>query len=87
MNILPFVVVADALPAAPVVLLAGEAALAVALVGAVLPGALPVLGWLLTLLIVAFGFGVFAVVAMVRWSARDTQQLRAAEGAGEAVAT
>ena len=54
--------------------------LALGLIGAVLLGLIPLLGWLVTLLITTFGFGVFAVVTMVRWSARDAQRIRAAEG-------
>jgi len=49
--------------------------LAIALVAAGLLGMIPVLGWLLTLLIVIFGFGVASVVIMVRWTARDVGRL------------
>jgi hypothetical protein len=53
--------------------------LGLALIGAVLLGMIPVLGWLITLLITAFGFGAFAVVTMVRWSATDAPRMRAAD--------
>jgi hypothetical protein len=55
------------------------AVLAVALLAAALLGMIPVLGWLITLTIIAFGFGVIAVVTMVRWSAGDATRLRAAD--------
>jgi hypothetical protein len=54
--------------------------LALALVAAVLLGAIPVLGWLITLLVTAFGFGAFAVVTMARWSAKDAPRIQTAEG-------
>ena len=54
-------------------------ALALGLVGAVLLGIIPVLGWLITLAIMSFGFGVFALVTMVRWSDKDAQRIRAVE--------
>lgn len=53
------------------------ATLAVSLVAAVLLGMVPVLGWLITLLILTYGFGAVAVVTMVRWSARDAARLDA----------
>lgn len=43
--------------------------LAVSLVAAFLLGLLPVLGWLITLLLLVFGFGAVTVVAMRRWTA------------------
>jgi cytoskeletal protein CcmA (bactofilin family) len=54
--------------------------LALALIAAVLLGAIPVLGWLITLLVTAFGFGAFALVTMVRWSAKDAPRIQTAEG-------
>lgn len=48
------------------------------LVAATLVGAIPVIGWLLTLIVTIFGFGAFTVVTMARWSERDAQRLRAA---------
>ncbi len=53
--------------------------LALALIGAVLLGAIPVLGWLITLLVTMFGFGAFAVVTMVRWSAKDAPRIEVAQ--------
>jgi hypothetical protein len=51
--------------------------LAVSLVVALLLGMIPVIGWLLGLVIATFGFGVFAIVTMVRWSAGDAARLAA----------
>lgn len=42
-------------------------------------GMIPVVGWLLTLLLLVFGFGTFGVVTMVRWSRKDVARLAAAE--------
>lgn len=53
--------------------------LAAGLVAAALLGMIPVLGWLITLAIDTFGFGVFAVVTMVHWSAKDAERIRRAE--------
>ncbi len=55
--------------------------LAIGLVGAILLGMIPVLGWLITLAIVIYGFGAFTVVTMVRWSDKDATRIRAAEQA------
>ena len=38
-------------------------------------GAAPVLGWLITLLVIVFGFGAMGLVLMVRWSAKDAARL------------
>jgi cytoskeletal protein CcmA (bactofilin family) len=51
--------------------------LALGLAAAVLLGLVPVVGWLLTLGITIFGFGAFAVVTMVRWSAADAGRIPA----------
>jgi hypothetical protein len=53
--------------------------LVAALIAAVLLGLIPVLGWLITLLIVVYGFGAFAVVTMVRWSEKDAKRILAAQ--------
>ncbi len=51
------------------------AVLAVSLIAAALVWTIPVLGWLATLGLVTFGFGVIAAVLMVRWSAADASRL------------
>jgi cytoskeletal protein CcmA (bactofilin family) len=51
--------------------------LAVAVVAAVLLGLVPFVGWLISLLLVTFGFGTFAVITMARWSAGDTARIGA----------
>ena len=53
--------------------------LAVSIVVAGLLGMIPVLGWLISLLLLVFGFGTIAVVTMVRWSRPDAERLAAAE--------
>ena len=50
--------------------------LAVSLVIAGLLAMVPVIGWLLSLVLVIFGLGVMGVVLMVRWSARDAERLQ-----------
>ncbi|MHB1109992.1 MAG: bactofilin family protein, partial [Devosia sp.] len=60
--------------------------LAVALIVAVLVGMMPFVGWFVTLALLIFGLGTFAVVAMVRWSAKDAAKLQYPT-AGAAVAT
>lgn len=49
--------------------------LAASLVIAGLLAMVPVIGWLLSLILVIFGLGVMSVVLMVRWSARDAERL------------
>ena len=61
--------------------------LAVALVIAALLGAIPFLGWLINLLLLAFGLGAMAVIVMVRWSARDAARLQMADAATEGKAS
>jgi hypothetical protein len=62
------------------------AVLAVSLVAAVVLGNVPVLGWLITLLILTYGFGVISVVTIARWSAADAPRVQAATPvSGEAV--
>src|SRR5690606_38408930 len=56
-------------------------ALAAGLVLASLLAKVPVLGWLLTLVILCYGLGAFAMVTMIRWSARDAARLAAADPA------
>ncbi|HWA19913.1 MAG TPA: hypothetical protein VG757_13030 [Devosia sp.] len=51
------------------------AALAIGLIVAALIVMIPFIGWLITLGIVAFGFGVIAAVIMVRWSAPDAARI------------
>lgn len=51
--------------------------LAVALVAAGLLTMVPFLGWLITLLLLTFGFGAMAVITMARWSAGDRAPLGA----------
>jgi hypothetical protein len=51
--------------------------LAVGLIVAALLVMVPFVGWLITLGLVAFGFGVIAAVIMVRWSARDAATIEA----------
>ena len=53
--------------------------LAVSLIAAALVGMIPVVGWLVTLGVLIFGFGSAAVVTMVRWSARDADRLSHAQ--------
>ncbi len=55
-------------------------ALAASIVVAGLLAMIPVLGWLLSLVLLVFGFGAIAVLTMVRWSSRDAARLAAAEG-------
>lgn len=50
--------------------------LVIALVVAGLVGMVPILGWLTMLVLTAFGFGAFALLTMVRWSARDIALLQ-----------
>jgi cytoskeletal protein CcmA (bactofilin family) len=52
--------------------------LAIALIAAALVGMIPVVGWLVTLGVLIFGFGSAAIVTMVRWSARDADRLNQA---------
>lgn len=52
--------------------------LAVALIAAALLGMIPFAGWLISLLLVTFGFGVIAMVIMVRWSRGDAARLQQA---------
>ena len=54
--------------------------LAAGLVAAFLLGLLPVLGWLITLVLLVFGFGAVTVVAMRGWTA-DAPRLAAADAA------
>ena len=51
------------------------AAMAVSLIVAALLVAIPFLGWLISLAIVAYGFGVVAALVMTRWSADDRGRL------------
>jgi hypothetical protein len=51
--------------------------LAVALVAATLLGMIPVVGWLVTLLIVCFGFGAFTIVTIERWASHAPQTVAA----------
>jgi hypothetical protein len=44
-------------------------------------GMIPVVGWLLTLLFAIFGFGVFGILTMVRWTAGDAARLAAPQAA------
>lgn len=53
--------------------------LAIALIAAALVGMIPLVGWLITLAIVIFGFGTATIVTMVRWSARDASRLSGAQ--------
>ena len=53
--------------------------LAVSIIVAGLLGMIPVIGWLITLLLLVFGFGTIAVVTMVRWSRQDVERIAAAE--------
>jgi hypothetical protein len=53
------------------------AVLAVSLVIAAVLVAIPFLGWLISLVIVAYGFGVVAALIMTRWSADDRTRLAA----------
>lgn len=46
-------------------------ALAISVVAAVLFGFIPVVGWLLSLGLLSYGFGAFAMALIARWSARD----------------
>ena len=48
--------------------------LAVSLVAGGLLTMVPLIGWLITLLLLTFGFGVIAVVTMARWSAGDAER-------------
>jgi hypothetical protein len=50
-------------------------ALAVSLVIAALLVTIPFLGWLITMAIVAYGFGVVAALLIMRWSAGDRERL------------
>lgn len=52
------------------------AVLAIALLVAGALGAIPLLGWLLSLLLLVFGLGVIAAVLMVRWSKSDAARLQ-----------
>lgn len=52
--------------------------LAGSLVVATLLGMIPFLGWLITLGLLVFGFGVIVVVLMVNWTARDAARLHPA---------
>ena len=54
--------------------------LAVGLVAAFLLGLLPVLGWLITLVLLVFGFGAATVVMMRRWTG-DSSRIAATEAA------
>ena len=56
------------------------AVLAVSLVLAALLALIPVLGWLITLLLLAFGFGAISVVTMVRWTRGDADRLGSTAG-------
>lgn len=58
------------------------AVLAASLVVAALVGMIPVLGWLMTLLLLVFGFGVATAVIMVRWSSGDAARLAQAPSPG-----
>lgn len=49
--------------------------LAVSLIGAMLVGMIPVVGWLITLLILAFGFGAFSLATIGRWNAGEAARL------------
>jgi hypothetical protein len=49
--------------------------LAVALIAAALGGMIPVVGWLITLVVVIFGFGTATTVTMVRWSRPEVASL------------
>jgi len=51
--------------------------LVVSIIVAGLLGMVPVIGWLVTLLLLVFGFGAFGVVTMARWSAADAPALAA----------
>ena len=57
--------------------------LVVSIVVAGFVGMIPLIGWLVTLLLLVFGFGVFGVLTMVRWSAGDAARLG---GAGTTIA-
>lgn len=59
---------------------------AVAIIAAALIGMIPVAGWLASLAFVAFGFGVIAVVLMVRWSRKDAARLEPATPAAAPLA-
>ena len=61
--------------------------LAVSLVAAALLGMIPFVGWLISLGLLVFGFGVFARVIMVRWSARDVGRLQPTTPPAAAAAT
>jgi hypothetical protein len=60
--------------------------LAGSIVIAALIGMIPFVGWLLSLGLTAFGFGVIAVVLMVRWSRKDAVRLGSASAAPTAAA-
>ncbi|HEV7717507.1 MAG TPA: hypothetical protein VGO70_00865 [Arsenicitalea sp.] len=60
--------------------------LAVSLALAALIGSIPFLGWLIVLALVAFGLGIFAIVIMARWSARDAARLHSAPPPAASVA-
>lgn len=60
--------------------------LALALIAAVLLGMIPFVGWFVTLALLIFGLGTFAVLLMVRWSAKDAAKLQE-PAAGTAVGT
>jgi hypothetical protein len=55
------------------------AALAISLVIAGLLTMIPFLGWLISLVLVAYGFGVVAALVMARWSSNDRARLTEAE--------
>jgi hypothetical protein len=50
--------------------------LAASLIAAALIGMIPFAGWLASLAFVGFGFGVMAMVLMVRWSRKDAMRLQ-----------
>ena len=58
--------------------------LAISVVAAVLFGFIPFVGWLLSLLLVSYGFGAFAVTLMARWAAKDAARLAASGNIAEA---
>lgn len=45
--------------------------LAVSLIGGMLLGIIPIVGWLITLLILSFGFGAFTVATISRWNGAE----------------
>jgi len=63
------------------------AVLALSLLLAGLLTMIPFLGWLISLGIVAYGFGVIAALIMTRWSADDRARLASANPAAAAVST